>query len=214
MPEKVKRLSLQEALRTAMEQNLQVQIAKETRAATTAGVSIAQGAFDWTLISSFSYTHQDSATTKPLSSGVLARTEATSWNRNFLLGAQKPFEWGGNLQLNYSPTYSYSKGIYLDPSNSANLGSFGTYYPYSAALSGTYTQSLLKGFGREATEVNVIVAKSSADAANYLYRLSIINLMASTESQYWDLVFAERSLENTKLALALAQKWAPWLLLK
>jgi outer membrane protein TolC len=206
MPEKVKRLSLQEALRTAMEQNLQVQIAKETRAATTAGVSIAQGAFDWTLISSFSYTHQDSATTKPLSSGVLARTEATSWNRNFLLGAQKPFEWGGNLQLNYSPTYSYSKGIYLDPSNSANLGSFGTYYPYSAALSGTYTQSLLKGFGREATEVNVIVAKSSADAANYLYRLSIINLMASTESQYWDLVFAERSLENTKLALALAQK--------
>jgi outer membrane protein TolC len=200
------RLSLQEAIRTALENNLQVQIAKETRSASAAGIPIAQGAFDWNLVSGFSYAYQDSATTRMLyPTGPLARTDTQAWNRNVTIGLQKPFEWGGSLQMNYSPAYSFSTGSYQNPTTGANLGQFGTRYPYSGSLSGTYAQNLLKGFGRQVNEVNVIVAKNGSRAADLQYSLAIINLVAATESQYWDLVYGERNLENAQAALALAQ---------
>jgi outer membrane protein TolC len=203
----MKRLTLQEALRTALENNFQVQIAQEARTATTAGVSIAQGAFDWNLVSSFNYGRQDSAMTRSLyPTGPLARTEATTWNRSLTLGVQKPFEWGGALQLNYSPIYGFSSGDYQDPNTGATLSRFGTKYPYSGSLSGTYSQNLLKGFGRAVNEVNVIVAKKSSQAADHQFSLAVINLVAVAEAQYWDLVFAARNLENAKAALALAQE--------
>jgi outer membrane protein len=203
----IKPLSLQEALKISLENNLQVEIAKETRVATAAGISIAQGAFDWTLLGNASTGRQESATTQFSSSlGALERTEATSWNRKLTVGAQKPFDWGGNLQVNYNPVYSSSSGSLVSPSTGAVVGTFSTPYPYTGTLSASYTQSLLKGFGRDVTGVNVIVAKKNSEAADYQYQIAIINLVASTESQYWDLVFAERNLDNAKVALALAQK--------
>jgi outer membrane protein TolC len=206
-PENVKALSLQEALRISLENNLQVEIAKETRTATEGGVPIAQGAFDWTALGNVSVGRQESATTQYSSSlGALERTEATSRDRNLSLGVQKPFEWGGNLRVNYNPIYSSSNGSLISPSTGVVVGTFNTANPYTGSLSATYTQSLLKGFGRDATEVNVIVAKKSSEAATYQYQIAIINLVASTESQYWDLVFALRNLDNAKVALALAQK--------
>lgn len=206
-PTNVKSLSLQEAIKISLENNLQVEIAKESRAATVASIFITQGAFDWTLLGNASTSRQVSATTQFSSNtGILQRTEATSWKRNLTVGVQKPFEWGGTLQVNYNPVYSYSHGTLISPSTGAEIGTFNTPYPYTGTVSATYTQSLLKGFGRDATAVNVIVAKKNSEAANYQYQIAIINLVASTESQYWDLVFAERNLDNAKVALVLAQK--------
>ena len=207
VPSSAHRLTLQEAIRTALENNLQVQIAKETRAAVSAGVPMAEGTFDWNLISGFSYGHQDTAATKMLyPTGPLATTDTTAWNRNLTLGVQKPFEWGGTLQLNYSPSNSFSSGDYRDPNTGVYLGRFSTKYPYSSNFSGTYTQNLLNGFGRQVNAVNLIVAKKGSRAADHQFSLAIINLVATTESLYWDLVFGSRNLENVKAALALAQQ--------
>jgi outer membrane protein TolC len=203
----LRQLSLQDALRTALQNNLQVQIAQEARTATSAAVDIARGTFDWNLLGGFNYGRQDSATTRSLYPlGPLATTDTRAWNRSLVLGVQKPFEWGGNLQANYSPVYSSSKGDYQDPNTGAVLGRFSSKYPYSASLAGTYTQSLLRGFGRQVNEVNLIVAKKGSQVADYQFSLALINLMAATESQYWDLVYAARNLENVESALALAQE--------
>ena len=78
--------------------------------------------------------------------------------------------------------------------------------PYDGSFSATYTQSLLRGFGRDATESRLIVARKSAQAADLGFQKAIIDLVASTESLYWDVVFAQRNLENKQQALALAQK--------
>ena len=206
-PNASRRLTLQEAIRMALENNLQVQIARESRTATMAGVPVAEGVFDWNLVSGFSYGHQDTAATKSLfPTGPLATTDMTAWNRNLTLGLQKPFEWGGSLQLNYNPANNFSSGDYRDPNTGIYLGRFSTKYPYSSSFSGTYTQNLLKGFGRQVNEVNVIVAKKGSQSAALQYSLTIINLVATAETQYWDLVFGVRNLENVKAALALAQQ--------
>jgi outer membrane protein TolC len=203
----VQPISLREALKVALEQNLQIQIAREARTATGAGIPIAEGVFDWNLFSSFSYGRQDSAATRGLyPTGPLARTEGTAWSRTFSLGLQKPFTWGGSFQIAYTPSYAFSEGQYLNPSDGSPIGTFGTKYPYSGSLSGTYTQNLLRGFGRPVNEVGLIVARNSSQSADHQFTLAVIALVANTEAQYWDLVYATRNLENTKAALALAQE--------
>jgi outer membrane protein TolC len=196
------RLSLQEAIKTSLENNLQVQVAVETRNYTKASVLVSQGAFDWTLNGNASYGHSKStfedkrfSTGSPLLSG-----DATSDSKNLSVGVAKPFEWGGNFSLSYNPAYQSSTTNIVGASSST------TSTPYSGSLSASYTQSLLKGFGRQVAEANVIVAKKGAISADYQYQKSIIDLVASTESLYWDVVYAQRNLENKQQAVALAQK--------
>jgi len=196
-PTPAMRLSLQDAIRISLENNLQVEIAKETQTVAKAGVETAEGAFDWTLTGNVQAARQEFAS---LSSITGTKVEGISWNRSLTVGALKPFRWGGSLQLSYAPVYS---------SQSTNLGAH-TELPYASSGQGgvtaTYTQSLLRGFGREVTEANVIVAKKASEAADYQYQQAIIELVASTESLYWDEVFATRDRDNKQQALELAQK--------
>lgn len=191
-------LSLHEAIRISLENNLQVEIAKASRAVAKANVDVTGGAFDWLLTGNAQSARQDFASE---SSTTGIKLEGTAWNRSLTVGAQKPFVWGGNLQLSYAPYYSFQ---------STALGA--TALPYGSGgtrgggLTATYTQSLLKGFGREATATNLIVAKNGSQAADYQFQKAIIELVASTESLYWDVVFAQRNLETKQQALELAQK--------
>ena len=54
------RLSLQDAIKTSLENNLQVRVAVETRDYTKANVLVSQGAFDWNLAGQLSYEHSKS----------------------------------------------------------------------------------------------------------------------------------------------------------
>jgi outer membrane protein TolC len=196
------RLTLQNAIETALKNNLQVQISAETRDISKAGLLIEQGTFDWNLTSSFSLSkNQDASRTQSFPGGPFVSSESTSYGRNFSLGATKAFGWGGNLNLAYAPNYRFSKG-------SVNGGAevpFTT-NPYDGSLTATYTQSLLRNFGRAASESRLIVARKSAQAADLTFQKAIIDLVASTETQYWDVVYAQRNLANKQQTLALAQK--------
>lgn len=197
------KLSLQDAIKTSLENNLQVQVAVETRDYSKASVLVSQGGFDWTLNGSASYGHSKSGfenQRNPLTS-LYGNGNSTLDSKNLSVGVVKPFEWGGGFSLTYNPTYRSATNQF-----DGNPISFTSPNPYSGSLSASYNQALLKGFGRSVAEANVIVAKKGAIAADYQYQKSIIDLVASTESLYWDVVFAQRNLGNKQQALELAQK--------
>ncbi|HJW73433.1 MAG TPA: TolC family protein [Geothrix sp.] len=195
-------LSLQNAIEISLKNNLQVGIAAEARDFTKAGLTIEQGAFDWNLTSSLSLgKNQDASRAPNFPGGPLVSSETTTFNRNFTLGSTKAFGWGGNLSLNYAPSYRFSKGTI----NGGPESPFTT-NPYDGNFNATYTQSLLKGFGRDTTESRLIVARMGAQAADLNFQKAIIDLVASTESLYWDVVFAQKNLENKQQTLTLAQK--------
>ncbi|MCE1228464.1 MAG: TolC family protein, partial [Firmicutes bacterium] len=131
--------------------------------------------------------------------GPLIASESTAWGRSLSLGTSKAFGWGGNLKLSYDPSYRYSW-------SQTSTGTSSTSNPYDGTLTATYSQSLLRNFGRIANESRLIVARKTSQAADFNYQLAIINLVANTESMYWDMVYALRNLENKRLALALAEK--------
>ncbi|MBI1752024.1 MAG: TolC family protein [Acidobacteria bacterium] len=196
------KLTLQNAIETSLKNNLQVLIAVETRDSNRAGVTIEQGAFDWNLNTSLSIGKTQDASRGPnFPGGPMVTSETTSFNRSLTVGSTKAFGWGGNLSLNYAPSYRFQKGTV----NGGPESPFTT-NPYDGSFTATYTQSLLKNFGRDTTESRLIVARKSAQAGDLNFQKAIIDLVASTESQYWDVVYAQKNLTNKQQALALAQK--------
>jgi outer membrane protein TolC len=191
------KLTLQSAIETSLKNNLQVQIASESRDFTRAGLTVEEGAFDWNLTAGLSLSKTQDGTRIQGLGGSFTTLDGTVQSRNLSVGSTKAFGWGGSLSLSYAPKYS---------STSGSLYGGSTMAPYDGSLSATYTQSLLRNFGREVTESRLIVARKSAQAADLGFTRAIIDLVASTESLYWDMVFAQRNLENKKQALNLAQK--------
>ena len=215
------RITLQEAVQTALKNNLQVGIAEQVRDATKSGVLINQGVFDWSLQSGLGFSNTKSASVRAENLGGAISTTESEYNRttkNIYASVTKPFEWGGNLSVSLgstSPLYSSTDVTGSSKTVAANgtvtgptaFAPFNTNpFPYTSSLTATYTQSLLRNAGREAASVQLIVAKKSSIQADYVFQQSIITLVADTESKYWDLVFAKRNLENKQQSLALAQK--------
>ena len=191
------KLTLQSAIETSLKNNLQVQIASESRDFTRAGLTVEEGTFDWNLTAGLNLSKTQDATRFQGLGGSFTTLDGTVQSRNLTVGSTKAFGWGGNLSLSYAPRYSSASGSYY-------TGTTAT--PYDGSLSATYTQSLLRNFGRDVTESRLIVARKSAQAADLGFTKAIIDLVASTESLYWDMVFAQRNLENKRQALDLAQK--------
>jgi outer membrane protein TolC len=202
----VKRLSLREALQTSLQYNLQVDIAQQARVVTDAGIPVSQGVFDWNLSATGQDQKMDTAASGPLITGGPSYKQTyTTYNRSLIGDLNKNFEWGGNLDLNYSPLYSARQGTIYNYYNPGNLyGATGD--PYTGTFTATYTQSLLQNFGTDVTDAPVVIAKKNAESADYTFQLAIINLVASTETDYWAVVYAQKNLINNQIALKLAQK--------
>jgi outer membrane protein TolC len=194
-------LTLQQAIEASLANNLQVQISGETRNISHAGVTVNEGTFDWQLTSALNLSYsklvfadKQISPLYPSQSG----DQVTDYH-NLTVGLSKPTQWGGTFQLNYNPTYTYTEYNYNGSASS-------TPTPYSGYLSASFTQSLLRNFGRDTAASNLIVAQYGSKAADYAFQLAIINQTASTESAYWAVVFAKLNLENKRVALSLAQQ--------
>jgi outer membrane protein len=199
-----RKLTLQEAIQVSLKNNLQVGIAEETRSYARGGAEGALGAFDWNLGASLQVGHQ-MADNSAGWNGTGSKPEVADNRRDLQVSLLKPFEWGGTFQLKYEPLYQTETGTGVSTSP-YGIYSISTPRPYTGALSGTYTQSLLRNFGRDVTAAPLLVARKGEIAADYQFQKAIIALVATTETEYWDVVYGQRNLENARVALALAQK--------
>jgi len=202
----VKRLSLRDAIQTSLQYNLQVDIAQQAREVTRAGVTVAEGPFDWNLSATAQAQRLDSAASGAVyTGGPFAQQTYTTYNRTLTSDLTKNFVWGGNLDLNYAPTYSASQRFITNYPN-PGINYIATGSPYTGTFTATYTQSLLQGFGTEVTTAPLVIARKNSESADYTFQLAIINLVATTETQYWAVVYAQKNLQNYQIALQLAQK--------
>lgn len=202
-----KQLSLQDAIRIALieKSNLQVGVAEMNRDITKANEMIQAGNFDWTLGASANWSKLQDASLARINtpSGTLyANFESTSFSRSLDANLVKPFEWGGTFKLDYNPTYGIAKsGLSGYPQTYGPI-----HTPYDGTLSASYTQSLLRNFGRDAAASQLIAAQNGSKIADLNFQKAIIDLIATVENTYWDVVFAKENLANKKLSLELAQK--------
>ena len=208
----VLRLTQREALRLGLTNLLQARIARELREELRQAPEVERGFFDWQLSAAATDGKLEYGTINNRFSGLanLYRTslDTTQDARSASVGLSKLDAYGGTVSLNVSS--GYNAASYLVNSQTLPLGpsaalSYATLNPYSGSMSLSYTQPLLRGFGRAATEAKLLAALAEAKGADESFRTRMMDLLTLVDTLYWDQVYAGQNLANKQLALKLAQ---------
>ena len=183
-------LSLRDALETAMQRNLNIQIERYNTRISDERVGESMGYFDYQSTLSTSYSKSLSEPRNYLSALEIDISD------NFTLqgGITKNLVTGGNFQISYQDTRFSSNSP------------FSTYNPYHRpVLRFQFTQPLWKNFGVENTKYNITIAQNSSEMSDKQFRAQLMTILAEVQRIYWELVFRIQDLEVNRQSLKLAQ---------
>jgi len=185
-PSEVLSISLDDAVRSAVEANLNIQTARINPALGRQQLLAAQAAFDWTLFASATYNRVNEPRTVPVLNGIaLGSPVSRSDTYAFQAGLRKQLTTGGLIEISQSLNISNNKtpGFSLLPDPARD-----------AALDLTLSQPLLRGFGKDASLSEIRLAESRRRADAKRLERDLLNLIDETANAYWDLALAHYSL--------------------
>ena len=179
-------VSLQWAVVSAVRRNLDIQIARLQPAINEADVVAAEAVFDALFFSNVDLSKTDEPTTVPLLMGVeLGTAVRASEQYRFETGLRKRLISGAEISLSADLTRfrNLAPGFMLTPDPA-----------YTAAIRLGLTQPLLRGFGSEVNTATIRLTRNADRRSIEQLRSDMLDVVADTESAYWDLVFAWRDL--------------------
>ncbi len=181
-------LSLDEAVRLTLANNLNLQLQKDDVEAAAGARQAAGGAFD-VLFNAEGGAAGSQLT--PLVAEGPEDEESAQWST----GVQKKFITGTEVSLNWQNSrFSSSPSTYLlDPA-------------YNSALTFGVRQPLLQGFGIKRQTAPIRASEKDLAAATLLVGTEAANLAAEVKTAYWNLVYAWQDKSVKELSLALARK--------
>jgi outer membrane protein TolC len=191
--QEVRRLTVDDAVRLALENNLGIQVAQINPRLEDLSIAEARGA--WT--PSFNSTLQSGHTESP-SNSFLSGAQGTSITDQRLvtnLGVGQALPWGG----------SYSVG--WDTSRSTTTNLFSNFSPQlRSSLALNYQQPLLRGFTIDSARQQLLVSRTDRDISDITLRETMAATTRAVRHAYWDLAYAIASLTVQRQSLELAQE--------
>jgi outer membrane protein TolC len=185
------KLSIDEAVSMALEQNLGIQAERLTPQIQDMSIALAQAAFAPTFTSLI----QTSKSSNPPSS-FLEGSAATISNTSFFtdVGIRQTLKWGG--------TYTVS----LDGSRSETTG-FTSFNPtLRSAFDATFTQPLLRNFTIDSARQQLLQSRLDRDVADVRLRQALTVTGRNVRNAYYDLIFAIEGLKVAQQSLDLARE--------
>ncbi|HPU85565.1 MAG TPA: TolC family protein [Candidatus Latescibacteria bacterium] len=187
------RLSLQECRIRALQNNLSFRVQRLQPLVSEARLKAALAPFDPAITASFSgsRTQQPNSLVFDPSTGTYISQSVPAQNSlGTRLGISKAFPFGTNASINLNN--SWSKG-----SGSSNYGS---------NISLSVSQPLLRGFGRDANEAGIRIARANRETSMKQIVADASAAVQKVESAYWDLVSARENLRVAQMSHQYAQQ--------
>jgi outer membrane protein TolC len=199
-------ISLDDALRIALENNLDLVVARKDPRIAQTSLEVETAACDSLFSASGSYQSTRTETLQVTSTEVdSTEFQFTSKNQPYS-GAASLFNrlrFGGEYELRLSAGVS-------DPDASRRFITTGIFDvsdfesdTWRADLS--YTMPLLRGFGTETNTVNVLIAQSNVTLSRYELQRQAETTLKAVEDAYWDVVAARAALDVAQESLRLAK---------
>ncbi|MDQ7013630.1 MAG: TolC family protein [Planctomycetota bacterium] len=176
-------ITLRHAIRSAVDNNLEVQFARLAPAITETDVIAAEGAFDWVFFSNTTWNDLDQV--GPASSfrpnGGITLQESIQNTT----GLRRPLESGGQFSIQQELIYTdfNTPGFSFTPDPAAQ-----------AALTIQFDQPLLRNFGSDVALAQIRVNRNLERNAVAQLRAQLILTVNQVESTYWELVRAQHDL--------------------
>ena len=186
-------ISIEEAVRMALENNLGVQIEKLNPEIQVLGVSRARAVYAPSLVSSV---FRSSSTSPPTDFNTSAADQVVSTNANMNSngGIQQQLRWGGNYSVVFSGSRASTNAI-----NSVFNPQLGS------GLSLNVNQPLLRNFKIDANRQSVLLAKNQLQASDLQLQQRLTQTARNVRFAYYDLVGAIAGLEVAQGSLDLAR---------
>ena len=189
----VRRLTADEAVRLAAENNLGIQIARFDPQIEDLNLVQTRAAWTPTLTSSL---QQNSNTSPPNSFLSGAQGALNSDQFSMSTAVQQQLPWHGA---------SYSVGI--DGARSTSNNFFSNFNPQlRSSLSLNFTQPLLRGFKIDSTREQLEVGKKNREIADVGLRQTLTATSRTVRNAYWDLAYQIASLQVARQSLELAEE--------
>ncbi len=190
------RLSLRDAVVRAVENNLDVRVAKINPLIDEQDVLVAESAFDPTIDGSVSYRTND-----------VDYTNSSSTSTNGSIGFSDPLQWGGawGAFVDYAYNRSVGDRFLQDPVTGEPIRVVGGNLAADASLRLQYTQSLLRNFGVTINRTQIEQAMATQKISESQFRQRVEQTIESVEQSYWSLVGARRQYDVAMASLDLAK---------
>lgn len=198
------RMSLAEALRKALENNLDLVIARKDPSIAEHRIALAQSKFDGVLGASVRY--DDSSEDSTITDNIRGTSDpgtadsdqvsaSASWQKLLGFGGSYSLTLTGTNRNSSSRQVSQFTGFFSDTSFDARQEGVALHYE----------MPLLKGLGREATQVDVLLASGQLEVSTHDLKLAAMRTVKQVEDAYWDLLAAREALRVARESLELAR---------
>jgi outer membrane protein TolC len=188
----VRRLTVDEAVKLAIDQNLGVQIQRIDPQIQDESVAQARAAWLPNLTSSFSKNSNNQQNTNSLAG---SGSTITSGLFSGGAGVNEVLPWGGS----YTATWGNSRSTTTNLSNTFNP-------VINSNLSFNYTQPLLRNFSIDGIRQNVAITKKVRSNSDVTLHAAIVQTSRNVKNAYWDLVYQIDNLKAAQESLRLAQQ--------
>ncbi len=190
--ETVRRLSIDEAVKLAIEQNLGIRYQRIDPQIQDTGIALAQSSWRPNFSTSLSRQSQTSASTSSLSGGATGIDNGTFATA---VSLAQTLPWGGN----YTAAWNSSRFT------TTNL--FSSFSPQvSSNLNLQYTQPLLRNFQVDAIRQQISLSRKARDLSDIQLQSIITQTLRSVRNAYWDLSYSINNLKAQQESLALSQQ--------
>ena len=185
-----KPLSLREALAMALENNKDIEVARQNVRIAEFDFRGAHGVYDPKLSSTSYFERIETPISSFLSGGNNGSTKISDYTANARLEGQTP-KFGGNYRFDFSSIRQTTDNQFVPLSPQ-----------YPTALTFTYTQPLARGLKFDNNRRLIEIAKKNLSLTDAQFRQRAIETITSVQRAYWDLVFALRNLQVQRDAVS------------
>lgn len=181
------RLSLNEAITTALEQNLGVQLQSYEYQIAGQNLRSQYGLFDWIAAADVAQSSSESPTTT-----VFASSGARATSLNGSVAQIIPTGGQYNLGFSNSRVKASGGGTFVNPA-------------YRSGLAFSFVQPLMRDFGVDITRRGISIARNNLGIAQGAFRTATMDTVSNVEQAYLDLIYARRAVDVVKESLFLAR---------
>jgi len=188
------KLTLEECIDRALEQNFSLEIQRYTTTTAAAAVEVADSNFD----PNFNVTARTGVNQQAQPGSTLDGVTAVgprSETGSLRAGATQKIISGATIRLNTNllRAKTNSRNSLLNPA-------------YDSDVSVSISQPLLKGFGSDVNKASILRARLGLERAGLDFESAVLNLIRNVETAYYNLAFAREQLAVRLFSRAVAQK--------
>lgn len=184
-------LALDEAVAVALQRNLGLLVERYERAQFRLRLDENLGIYDLNLEAA-GFADEE---TSPSTGGLTGADILTRERRNLNTTVEQLSPWGGIGGIAFNAFRQEDNSIFTNP-NPLFLADFDV----------TYTQPLLRNFGRIATERGIKIAQLNSEISREVFEQQVALTLQQVENAYWNLVEARQQVEVARESLGLARE--------